>query len=81
MLVALIKFYHSNAMNPSTGPRALQAKVMFNIHFYFARQGSENFKQMKGNTFCAVWDDDIDLMYIKKNLDEMQKNHTEQMVR
>ena len=64
-------------MDPKNGPRTLQAKVMFDIRFYFARRGSESLKNMTTHTFKAVFDDMNDIIYIKKIEDELQKNHKE----
>ena len=72
-----MKLYCSQLMDPTKGPRALQAKVMFDIRFYFARRGAENIKQMKVNTFRVVFDQQLDLIYIKKDKDELTKNHKE----
>ena len=46
---------------------------MFDIRFYFARGGSENFKKMTVDTFKAVFDNENDIIYIKKAEDELQK--------
>ena len=64
-------------MDPTKGPRELQRKVMFDIRFYFARRGAENIKQMKVDTFKVVFDKQLDLVYVKKDKDEMTKNHKE----
>ena len=61
-ILDLFKLYHSTEMNPNNGPRALQAKVMFDIRFYFASRGSENFKNMTVCTFQAVFDDINDII-------------------
>ena len=50
---------------------------MFDIRFYFARRGAENIKQMEVDTFKVVFDDNLDLVYIKKEKDELTKNHKE----
>ena len=73
----LVKLYNSPAMNPELGPRQLQAKVMFDIRFYFARRGSENFKSMTTKTFQVVHDNKRNLVYVMKDIDKLQKNHQE----
>ena len=50
---------------------------MFDIRFYFARRGSENFKQMTINTFKVVHDELNQIIYVRKVEDELQKNHKE----
>ena len=77
LILDLFKLCHSAEMNPNNGPRALQAEVIFDIRFYFARRVSENFKNMTVHTFQAVFDDMNDIIYIKKSEDKMQKNHKE----
>ena len=64
-------------MNPTYGSRQLQNKVMFDIRFYFARRGAENFKQMTVKTFKVVHDSEHNTMYVMKDIDELQKNHKE----
>ena len=64
-------------MNPAKGPRSLQTKVMFDIRFYFARRGAENIKQMKTDTFKVIFDNQVDVIYVKKTQDELTKNHKE----
>ena len=64
-------------MDPKKGPRSFQAKVMFDIRFYFTRRGAENIKQMKIDTFKVVFDQQLDLIYIKKDKDELTKNDKE----
>ena len=76
-ILDLFNLYHAPEMDPRNGPRALQAKVMFDITFYFARRDSESFKNMTTHTFKAVFDDMNDIIYIKKIEDELQKNHKE----
>ena len=73
----LVKLYQSQYMDPTNGPRPLQNKVMFDIRFFFACRGSENFKDMKQNMFKIIFDQKIDLIYIKKDKDELTKNHKE----
>ena len=72
-----MKLYNSPYMDPTNGPRALQAKVMFDIRFFFARRGAENIKDMKQDTFKVVFEDKLDLIYVKKAKDELTKNHKE----
>ena len=64
-------------MDPANGSRPLQTKVMFDIRFYFARRGAENFKNMTIDTFEVVHDAEKSTVYVKKKQDELQKNHQE----
>ena len=50
---------------------------MFDIRFYFARRGSENFKAMTTNTFKVIHDTQRKTIYVMKTVDELQKNHKE----
>lgn len=76
-LLDLNKLYWCQDLNPTRSPKSLQAKVMFDIRFYFARRGAENFKEMTVNSFRIEFDQTTNLHYIVKNLDELQKNHKE----
>ena len=64
-------------MDPKRSPRSLQNKVMFDIRFYFARRGAENFKTMKTDIFQVVHDSQHDTVYVMKSADELKKNHKE----
>ena len=50
---------------------------MFDIQFYFARRGCENFKTMTIKTFKVVHDEPNKPVYVMKVIDELQKNHKE----
>ena len=64
-------------MDPDAGPVELQRKVMFDIRYYFCRRGGENFINFKKNTFQLCYDNNTNIAYVKKSVDEMQKNHNE----
>ena len=42
-----------------------------------ARHGAENFKNMTTSTFKVVHDDENGIIYVMKDIDEIQKNHKE----
>lgn len=46
----LFKLYNSANLNPDQDNFTLQAKVQFDIRFYFARQGAENIMEMQVDT-------------------------------
>ena len=69
--------YKSQWLDPLNGPRALQRKFQFDVRFYFARRASENFIDMKINTFEVKTDDDTGIHYVSKVTDELTKNHKE----
>ncbi len=62
--------YNSPYLDPACGPRELQNKVQWDIRFYFARRGKENFYEMKKNTFEVVTDKTTGLKYVRKAIDE-----------
>ena len=72
----LQKLYYSEDLNPEH-PASLQNKVMFDVRFYFARRGNENFREMTKKTFKIRKDPQTKLLYIVKAIDEEQKNHHE----
>lgn len=70
-------------LNPDAGPVQLQAKVMFDIRFYFCRRGGENLTEMTKETFSLEFDTEIGIAYVKKAKDELTKNqkqHDTEMV-
>ena len=73
----LVKLYNSEEMDPDVGPTQLQRKVMFDIHYYFCRRGTENFQHFNKNTFKLMFDTDTGITYMKKVQDKMSKNHHE----
>ena len=60
-------------MDPNNGPRSLQNKVLFDICFYFARRGFENFRTMTTSTFKVVHHEEYNTVYVMRNADEAQK--------
>ena len=50
---------------------------MFDIRYYFCRRGGENIHGMTKDTFELYCDPETKLSYVKKVVDEMQKNHHE----
>lgn len=73
----LVKLYNSEHMNPDAGPQQLQAKVQFDIRFYFCRRGGENIHDMTKDTFQLFYDNEMNIGYVKKVKDEETKNHKE----
>ena len=71
----LAQIYTSQAVDPEYNVRTLQAKVMFNIRYYFACRGGENMGKMKKTTFKLVNDVDTGMSYIKCDKDKLTKNH------
>ena len=61
-------------MDTKCGPKSLQAKVTFDIRFYFAHGGSENFKNITIDIFKVVHDDGHKIIYIIKK-SKLQINH------
>ncbi len=66
---------HDQMNNPS--PKKLQQAVIFFIVFYFCRRGRENLYGMKKNMFTVAFDQEQQLLYVEQNVDEMDKNHSE----
>ena len=64
-------------MDPQKNVRALQAKVMWDIRFCFARRGGENIETMTKDTFKLATDPNTGRKYILKVQDEETKNHKE----
>ena len=73
----LQKLYNSKAMDPESGPRELQTKVMFDIRYYFCHRGGENIKDMIIGTFELKYDPHTGISYVQKTIDELTKNHRE----
>lgn len=71
----LATIYNSAFLDPTWGPRELQNKVQWDIRFYFARRGKENFYEMRKDTFEVITDQKTGLKYVKKAIDEEDKNH------
>ena len=73
----LVKIYNSNLLDPHAGPKSLQNKVQFDIRYYMCRRGGENIESMTKDTFQLIWDNDLNMSYVKKVQDERTKNRTE----
>ena len=69
--------YTSSTLDPDGGPQSLQDKVQFDIRLYFMRRGSENIDNFKQDTFSVHLDMNTNLLYVKKDKDELTKNHNE----
>ena len=76
-LIDLFQMYNSQFLDPERNIRTLQAKVMFDIRFYFARRGGENIERMTKNTFELKSHPETGIKYIEKVIDEETKNHKE----
>jgi hypothetical protein len=68
--------YASPQFDPRT-PKGLANKVQFDIRYYMCRRGSENIHNMTKNTFQIKLDIDLNVRYVVKIQDEMNKNHDE----
>ena len=55
--------------------RSLQAKVQWDVRFYFARRGRENLHIMAKDWFQVKYDEHKDTRYVVKVKDEQTKNH------
>ena len=64
-------------MNPDVSPQMLQDKVQFDIRFYFVRCANENVDKFTKKTFILELDPNTGIRYIRKNIDELTKNHQE----
>ena len=64
-------------MDPEIGPRELQAKVHFDLRYYFARRGAENIYDFTKTTFKYIVDKENGVNYITRAEDEATKNHEE----
>ena len=73
----LCTIYNSELLDPDKDPSSLQKKVMFDIRYYICRQGGENIKDMTKNTFQLEYDPETRMSYVRKIVDEIQKNHQE----
>ena len=73
----LRKLYGSTHLDPDKGPKQLQAKVMFDIWYFFCRRGGENIHDFDIGTFELQYDTSTGISYVKKVKDEMTKNHHE----
>ena len=69
--------YNSPFLDPDGSPSQLQRKVMFDIRYYMCRRGGENIHGMTKDTFQLHYDNETKIPYVKKVIDEIQKNHTE----
>ena len=69
--------YKSKFPDPDKGPYELQAKVQFDIRYYFARRGGENIYDMTKETFKCVTDHESGVSYITHAQDKETKNHKE----
>ena len=70
-------FYNSNVLDPERNVRTLQAKVMWDIRYYFARRGTENIHKMTKDTFMLSTNPETGVKFIHKVVDEETKNHKE----
>ena len=64
-------------MDPDRGPYELQAKVQFDIRYYFARRGGENIYNMTKETFKCITDRETGISYVTRVQGEETKNHKE----
>ena len=76
-LLDLQEIYNSTFLDPSNNVRSLQAKVMWDIRYYFARRGGENIDKMTKDTFEISTDPTTGTKFIQKVVDEETKNHKE----
>ena len=71
----LHEIYNSKFLDPESTVRTLQTKVMWDIHYYFARRGGENIDKMTKSTFKLSTDPTTSTKFIEKAEDEETKNH------
>jgi hypothetical protein len=77
MFLDVAKMYTCQYLDPTKGPKELQNKVQWDIRFYFARRGKENFSEMTKQSFKVLTDPATGLKYVKKAIDELDKSHKE----
>ena len=71
------QIYNSKYLDPERNVRSLQAKVMWDIRYYFACRGFENFPKMTKDTFKLSTHPDTGVKYLERIEDEETKNHKE----
>ena len=71
----LVQIYNSPHLDPDHGPKELQNKVMFDVHYYMCHRGNENILDMTKDTFNLCYNQDTKIAYVMKVEDEMTKNH------
>lgn len=73
----LLKLYNHPELDPDMGPQQLLNKVQLDIRYYFCRRGGENIHEFKKDTFALQFDTQSHIAYVKKQKDELTKNHRE----
>ena len=62
-LTDLIQIYNSPLLDPDRGPKKLQRKVMFDIHYYMCHHGCENILDMTKKSFTLCYDKETHITF------------------